>query len=170
MPPRASLIPWWMKSRRSLKSSGKSGPCSRNGVKNTAHSRLSETWRSASISRSSRWHRSRQAFTAGPAQASFPGGKDGVKQAGFQHQFEEGGGRGAAEVLEQLIPHPGRGAGADQVALGQDLSPGRGLDGEADAGRMAQHPQHTHRVAYEAHRRVADHPDDPAFRSSMPPT
>ena len=101
----------------------------------------------------------KQTFTAGPAQASFPGGKDGVKQAGFQHQFEEGSGRGAAEVLEQLVPHPGRGAGPDQVPFGQDLPPGRGVDAKADAGRMAQHPQHTHRVAYEAHRRVADHPD-----------
>ena len=68
------------------------------------------------------------------------------------------------KILQEFVPHPGRGAGADEVPLGQDFLPGRGVDGEADAGGVAQHPQHAHRVPLEAHRRVPDNPDAPGFQ------
>ncbi len=55
------------------------------------------------------------------------------------------------KILQEFVPHPGRGAGADEVPFGQDFLPGGGVDGEADAGGVAQHPQHAHRVPLEAH-------------------
>jgi hypothetical protein len=102
------------------------------------------------------------------AQGAEEGRKKSEEHPRFDHQPHRFTGRAFPEFPKKFIPNPGRGAEPNLFNMGEKRSVGVLYDREAGSGRMAEDPDHPHRIMDKFFLGVADAADQPPSQIVQP--